>query len=273
MARPKKDNAEYFPHEAGMRNDDRVKALRKKYKLQGYAIWNMLIEYLAGKDNFRFEYNDFTLEIIAGDFDAEVPDIQNVISYCLTLGLLQNEDGFIMCKRLEKGLHPLLSKRKRDRDRVNVSENPQSIVEYSKVKESKGEKSKVDDACVEEVVDEKVLENVPREATELIENILRYFGASTDVMGAVFARVTAFVEKFHYTGQIEKIKTILEKYQEYKARSQERIHGIDKWIGTPVNHYQDGVWAMNNWEQKLINLPGGSAGKATKEEVDAWQQE
>lgn len=144
MARPKKDNAEYFPHEAGMRNDDRVKALRKKYKLQGYAIWNMLIEYLAGKENFRFEYNDFTMEIIAGDFDAEVPDIQNVISYCLTLGLLQQEEGFIVCKRLEKGLQPLLSKRKRDRDKVIASENPQSKGENSKgeerkVKQSEGE--------------------------------------------------------------------------------------------------------------------------------------
>lgn len=136
MARPKKDNAEYFPHEANMRNDDRVKALRKKFKLQGYAIWNMLIEYLTSKDHFQFEYNDFTLEIIAGDFDAEKEDIQQVISYCLTLGLLQQKDGFIRCFRLEKGLEPLLSKRKRDQKGVIDTGNPQSKGEKSKVKKS-----------------------------------------------------------------------------------------------------------------------------------------
>lgn len=137
MARPKKDNADYFPHEADMRNDDRIKALRKKHKLEGYAIWNMIIEYLTSKDHFQFEYTEFTLEIMAGDFDADVNQIQEVISYCLTLGLLQQIDGFIQCKRLENGLEPLLSKRERDRVRVSASENPQRRVEKSKGKKSK----------------------------------------------------------------------------------------------------------------------------------------
>jgi hypothetical protein len=139
MARPKKDNAEFFPHVVHMRNDDKIKALRRKFKLQGYAIYNMLIEYLAGKDNFHFEYNAFTLELIAGDFDAEVKDIQEIISYCLTLDLLQNENGFIRCRTLVNKLEPLLSKRKRDRERVIAGENPHSKGEKSKVKKSKGE--------------------------------------------------------------------------------------------------------------------------------------
>lgn len=138
MARPKKDNAEYFPHDASMRNDDRIKALRKKYKLNGYAIWNMLIEYIAGRDHFRFEYNEFTLEIMAGDFDAEVKDIQDVISYCVTLGLLQQIDGFIRCKTLENRLEPVLLKRKLARDGVSVTESTQSKGKKSKVQKSIG---------------------------------------------------------------------------------------------------------------------------------------
>lgn len=137
MARPKKDNAEYFPHDAAMRNDDRIKALRKKYKLAGYAIWNMLIEYIAGRDHFRFEHNDFTLEIMAGDFDADVKEIEDVISYCLTLGLLQQIDGFIRCKTLENRLEPVLLKRKLARDGVSVTESPQSKGKKSKVQKSK----------------------------------------------------------------------------------------------------------------------------------------
>jgi hypothetical protein len=138
MARPIKNNAEYFPHDADMRNDDRIKALRKKFKLSGYGIWNMLIEYLAGKDYFQFEYNDFAVEIIAGDFDAEPQQIREVISYCITLGLLQQEGTMIRCKTLEKRLEPVLLKRKLHKERVYGAETTQS-----KVKESKEKKSKV----------------------------------------------------------------------------------------------------------------------------------
>lgn len=134
MARPKKDNADYFPHVVHMRNDDKIKALRRKFKLPGYAIWNMLIEYLASKEHFKFEHNEFTLELIAGDFDADVKDIQDVISYCLTLKLLQQDNGFIRCDTLEKMLSPMLSKRKRERLRVSATETPQR-----KEKERKGE--------------------------------------------------------------------------------------------------------------------------------------
>ncbi|MBW3545548.1 MAG: DUF4373 domain-containing protein, partial [Bacteroidetes bacterium] len=136
MARPIKNNVEYFPHDAGMRNDDRIKALRKKFKLAGYGIWNMLIEYLAGRDYFQFEYSDFNLEIIAGDFDAEPNEIREVISYCITLGLLQQEGDMIRCKTLEYRLEPVLSKRKLAKDRVSVTETTQRKVKKRKVKKS-----------------------------------------------------------------------------------------------------------------------------------------
>lgn len=135
MARPKKDNAEYFPHDADMRNDDRVKAIRRRFKHTGYAIWIMVIEYLTARDFFQFEYNELTLELMAGDFDCEVKEIQDVISYCLTLGLLQQEDGFIRCKTLRNRLEPVLLKRKLSKDRVSVTGTTQR-----KEKERKGEK-------------------------------------------------------------------------------------------------------------------------------------
>ena len=47
MARPKKNNADYFPHDADMRNDPKIRALRRKFGLKGYAIWNMFLESLT----------------------------------------------------------------------------------------------------------------------------------------------------------------------------------------------------------------------------------
>lgn len=38
MARPNKNNAEYFSHDADMRNDVKVKALRRRFSHTGYAV-------------------------------------------------------------------------------------------------------------------------------------------------------------------------------------------------------------------------------------------
>lgn len=38
MARPKKNNAEYYTHDADMRNDMKIKALRRKFSHTGYAV-------------------------------------------------------------------------------------------------------------------------------------------------------------------------------------------------------------------------------------------
>lgn len=101
MARPVKNNAEYFSHDADMRNDVRIKAVRKKFKAQGYAIWNMVIEYLTDQDYFKFQFDELTLELLSGDFDEETQVIKDVVEYCVKLDLLQNEEGFIKCKPLK----------------------------------------------------------------------------------------------------------------------------------------------------------------------------
>lgn len=132
MARPIKNNADYFSHDADMRNDPKVKALRRKFRLEGYAVWCMLLESITDSENFRLRYD---LDIIAGDYDLEPHDLEAIIGYCLSLGLLQMDEvaNEIYCLQLEKRLEPLLSKRKRDRTMVIDSDNTQS-----KVKESKG---------------------------------------------------------------------------------------------------------------------------------------
>lgn len=143
MARPKKNNADYFSHDADMRNDLKIKALRRKYGHVGYSIWNMFLEVLTDTDHFEVEWTDLNIEIMSGDFDCEPKFLREVIEYCSdTLKLFVIENGKIYSIRHRERFENLLSKRKRDRKRVIAIENPHSIVEYSKVKESKEEKSK-----------------------------------------------------------------------------------------------------------------------------------
>ena len=141
MARPIKHNADYFPHDADMRNDPRIKALRRKFGIEGYGVYSMLLEFLADSDYFEFKNDSLSLELVAGDFDIETDKLVTILQYCFQLDLFQLDakTNIISCKSLDKRLEPLLSKRKRDRSRVFDSDNTQSKVKESKVKESKEE--------------------------------------------------------------------------------------------------------------------------------------
>jgi hypothetical protein len=144
MARPIKDNADYFSHDASMRDDPKIKALRRKFKHEGYSIWNMLLESITDADNFRFTI-DF--EIMGGDYDIEPELLKEIVLYCVNLGLLQYsaETSVIWSKTLDNRMATLLSKRKRNRNpadgELSTSETPQSKVKESKVYLSIGEQS------------------------------------------------------------------------------------------------------------------------------------
>jgi hypothetical protein len=144
MARPIKNNADYFPHDADMRNDPRVKALRRKFNHLGYAIYSMVVEYLTHAEHFQVNTDKLGIELMAGDFDIETDKLEDILNYCTDIGLLQNNKGVLSCKSLEKRLTPLLSKRERDRDYVIA--NDKHTVKESKVKESKEENNTISKA-------------------------------------------------------------------------------------------------------------------------------
>jgi len=138
MARPKKENADYHTHDKDMRNDPKIRALRKKFKHEGYAVYNMMLEVLTGSDNWEYPWNEFNIELLNGDFDSE--NVEDIIKYCVSpLGLFTIENDIIYSLQHRKRFMPLLSKRKRDNKQVSDSENPQSKVKYSIEEESKGE--------------------------------------------------------------------------------------------------------------------------------------
>lgn len=117
MARPPKLNADYWPHPAELRNDKRVKALRTKYGLTGYAVLCMLLESLAQADHFRIELNPLVLELIAGDFDLKSEQLHKIMEYLHTLGLVTKNGNTLESVQLNQWLSPLLEAREKDRAR------------------------------------------------------------------------------------------------------------------------------------------------------------
>lgn len=147
MPRPIKNNADYFPHDSDMRNDPKIKAIRRKFGIEGYGIYCMVIEYLADADHFKAKINELGIELMSGDFDIAPEKLTAIIDYAIVLDLLQKDtDSNISCNSLEKRLNPLLSKRERDRDRVIDSENTQSKVKESKENKSKEKQSEEPDS-------------------------------------------------------------------------------------------------------------------------------
>jgi len=117
MPRPKKNNADYFSHDATMRNDRKILALRSRYGLKGYAVYGMMLEALTESDGFEMVIDKFELELLAGDFGIESTELGQIMEYMVELRLLVKES---FCDRneykyfsegLKKRLQPVITKR------------------------------------------------------------------------------------------------------------------------------------------------------------------
>lgn len=98
-----------------MRNDVKVRALRKKFGLAGYAVWCFLLELLTDAAYFRVQFGSIDRELLAIDFDVEVEELEAIVAYCCTIGLLANEEDTLYSPTLIERLGGVLSKRENTR--------------------------------------------------------------------------------------------------------------------------------------------------------------
>lgn len=147
MARPARNNADYFTHNADFRNDRRIKAIRAHFGPAGYGLILMLLEALTESDYTQLSTEELELELLSGDFGVSVTEINSLLQLAEKIGLFaRNEAGFLICPDLNKALEQVFEKRNRSRlvaqqakDKVSVAETGVSATEtpQSKVKESK----------------------------------------------------------------------------------------------------------------------------------------
>lgn len=119
MARPKRCNADYFSHDVHMRNDIKIKAVRRKYGHKGYSIWIMLLEHLGNSDYFEYEWNELNIELLTPDFDVESEELSEIVNYFIKLDLIQFKNGFIHCENLTARLMEYLQKNREGFDMGN----------------------------------------------------------------------------------------------------------------------------------------------------------
>lgn len=105
--------ADFFSHDIDMRNDIKVKALRRKFSHTGYAVWCFMLEYLTDCNNFEVLYDEVTQELLAADFDVPVEKLREIIDYCTRIGLFQQEDGKLFSRAHQRRFVRMLEARQR----------------------------------------------------------------------------------------------------------------------------------------------------------------
>lgn len=164
MARPQKNNADYFPHDNGMWSDRKIVALRNMFGLTGYAVWNLLLETLCESENFEIVFNDSEAELLANFWGLETAKLKEILALMERLRLIKIENGKLWSDKFKERLSPVIDERERKRnwsrkrwrkdgsseesdgdnevlDVGNPSHSEESIAS-SILKESKGNKSK-----------------------------------------------------------------------------------------------------------------------------------
>ena len=142
MARPRKNNADWFPHDATMRNDPKIRAVRSKFGNEGYAVWCYLLETLTDADGFELEWSELNRELLAGDFGVStVETLEAIVAYLGKVQLVALEGSKLTCPNLKVRLSPVLAARekasKHYQNKVSITETPVSTVETpQKEKES-----------------------------------------------------------------------------------------------------------------------------------------
>jgi hypothetical protein len=119
MARPTKHNVDYFSHDVHMRNDLKIKALRRKFGHRGYSFWNMILEHLGECEYFEYEWTEFNIELLSADFDMDAEEINDLIQFCIKLELLQFYNNFLTCDNLTKRLEDTVLVKRKDYSRNN----------------------------------------------------------------------------------------------------------------------------------------------------------
>lgn len=116
MARPRKNNAEYFSHDATLRNDIKIKALRSNFGSDGYASYCILLEILTDADNFRVPNSDLQRTLMAWDIGIAEKTFDEILDLMTRLELVQQNDEWIWINHLLERMEPVLRKRRAMQD-------------------------------------------------------------------------------------------------------------------------------------------------------------
>ena len=91
----------YFRHDSDMRNDIKVRALRRRFGNTGYAAWNYLLEVLTSSRDFEANFDNINSELYADDFGIDKSELAEILNFMETVGLVRREGDRVWSEALK----------------------------------------------------------------------------------------------------------------------------------------------------------------------------
>ena len=124
MARPRK-RAEWYQHSTDMKNNPCVRALRRRFGNNGYAVLNYLMEDIARTDELVLDFTPKKRLLYSAEYDVTQKELEEIVDFCVELDLCKYSDDDktkLSSPYLEEELLKLLLER-REKDRLRKLEN------------------------------------------------------------------------------------------------------------------------------------------------------
>ena len=85
-------DAYYFQHDSNARNDPKIKALIRKYGIEGYGRYWIILEMLRESSNYKLEDEQYIWDALAEQMHCSVEEIKDFIKDCINIFKLFTQD-------------------------------------------------------------------------------------------------------------------------------------------------------------------------------------
>ena len=113
MSRPTKNGLDYFPHDTDMSEDEKIQKLEFKFGLQGYAIYNKILERVYRSDGKFIPADDDDFFYYSGKWNIELSVLRAIMDYMVTIGLFP--EGSFMSEGVKRRICKINEEREKKR--------------------------------------------------------------------------------------------------------------------------------------------------------------
>lgn len=104
-----KDRMRFFSHDVDMRNDLKIRGLRREFGNEGYAVWCYLLEVLTDTEDLCIDIDNMA-GLLSADFDIDSERLMGIVGYCLQVGLFVKDGSMLYSKRHRERIMGVLDK-------------------------------------------------------------------------------------------------------------------------------------------------------------------
>jgi len=135
MGRKAKNNATWFRLDWDTHNHRKIKVIRAKYGIEGYAVYILLLQLLTHADSTEYADDSTEIMLLAADWGTTPEVVRGVLDIAYELRLFElTDDGYFFAERLKENVAELNNKRDRDRMRYeNQKVFPPAEIPFSPI--------------------------------------------------------------------------------------------------------------------------------------------